>query len=615
VRRLALVFVIAAAACSPPPNLSQTDQPLLTNPAGYDFGPIQVGNTSAAHTTTYTYSTFGDEIINSVGYNCPDFIIQPDPTPADVYRSCEPCDPCTTCTTIACCPLDANSWQLVSYFKPRFGGPLSCTVTLYLQYDGTRSVTFSGTGTLPPVQLDVQPPSLAFGDVRRNTDSGALGLSVRNAGGGTMNVSSVGVSAGFTIMSGPTGAYQVPGGGSMPYSLVCHPTALGPLSGTFTIHSDDPTYPTKNIPLSCNGIDSALDIQPSPAALTTTRVGEPVTTTIQLKNTGTASMQLEGVTVAGGGITMTGTVPSGAINPGATKNLTASFDASTAGDAAATLTVTYDGGQTRTSQITARALATSMSMTPDGDVDFGPICVGQSKSQQFTVLANDAGSFKVSAVAGAAPFSATTPTLPFTVQGSGANKLMFDIAASPTAEGLASATATVTTDIPGATSKTVNLSVTGIAAGVNPNPSGLDFGQNEIDTTTIGQAVHLSNCSTGSVTFTRPRIEGTDAADFAIVAQPDSATIAASASASWLIVFQGHTAGIKAATFLVDYDGGTAMVTLAGESITNNAPIDPGNNPIDERSYYTCSSNGSGSSFGMLMFVVGLLVWRRRRTR
>ena len=44
-------------------------------------------------------------------------------------------------------------------------------------------------------------------------------------------------------------------------------------------------------------------------------------------------------------------------------------------------------------------------------------------------------------------------------------------------------------------------------------------------------------------------------------------------------------------------------------------PIDPGGNP-EEISYYTCSSGSSaGSSFGLVAFVVGFLMWRRRRGR
>jgi MYXO-CTERM domain-containing protein len=258
-----------------------------------------------------------------------------------------------------------------------------------------------------------------------------------------------------------------------------------------------------------------------------------------------------------------------------------------------------------------------MSVTPDGDVMFGPVCAGQTKSQTFSVLANEEASFEVSELSSpGGAFSLTSPSLPFVVQGSAANKLMFDVTAAPTSAGEQMATLTLTTDIPNATPRQINLSVAGIAAGITPNPADVDFGPNDINTTTIGQSVNLTNCSTAPITFTNPRIEGTDAGEFAIVAQPTSTSINPTSSASWLVVFQGHTAGMKSAAFVVDYDGGSAMIPLLGEGVGGMNPIDPGENPIDEISYYTCSSgSGSGSSFGMLLFVVGLLMWRRRRAR
>ena len=52
----------------------------------------------------------------------------------------------------------------------------------------------------------------------------------------------------------------------------------------------------------------------------------------------------------------------------------------------------------RSAQLAAQALGTSMSVTPDGDIDFGPVCSGQTKDQAFTIIGNDEGSFKVNAI-------------------------------------------------------------------------------------------------------------------------------------------------------------------------------------------------------------------------
>ena len=97
------------------------------------------------------------------------------------------------------------------------------------------------------------------------------------------------------------------------------------------------------------------------------------------------------------------------------------------------LVVTYENGQQRTTQLSGRALGTSMSVTPDGDIDFGPVCSGQTADQPFVIVGNDQGSFKVNAISTPdAPFTVTAPTLPTTVQGVGGNQVMFTVTAAPT---------------------------------------------------------------------------------------------------------------------------------------------------------------------------------------
>src|SRR3569623_3591896 len=137
------------------------------------------------------------------------------------------------------------------------------------------------------------------------------------------------------------------------------------LTGSFTITSDDPTSPTR-IPVSCNVIDSNLTIAPSPVTFQT-RVGEPVQANVSLTTSGTASLQLESVSVSGADLTMPSGPAKTSLGAGASTNITVSFAAASKESSSGTITVTYDGGQTRASQLNATALATSMAVTPDGD--------------------------------------------------------------------------------------------------------------------------------------------------------------------------------------------------------------------------------------------------------
>lgn len=620
-RLVVALGILGLAACQGGPDVSSTEQAVvIVSPLSYDFGTVLVGTPSAAKTIVVNPGPGpNDDYVTSVTESCPDFSVSAPGLPAEVYRDCEQtCDPALpTCQQqLICTTLDSGNYTFTATFKPTVAGAVSCVVTVTVNNTTTHTVTLSGTGMLPPVEIQVQPTSVAFGDVRRNTDSTAATVTVKNVGGSTMHVSSATISSGFAISSGSTGAYTVAPSGAQTYKLVCHPTATGALAGSFTITSDAPGSPTK-VPLTCNGVDSNLDLQPSPAMLPTTRVGQPVQMPIAIVNSGTAGSTVEAVAVTGD-MTLVSGPSAGTVlaASGGHANVVVAYAAAAAGDASGTLTVTHDGGQVRTAQISGTALATSMSLTPDGVVDFGPVCSGQTKQQSFSILANEDGGFVVQQIADPpAPFAVMAPTLPATVQGGGTNMVSFDVTASPTAAGVAMGSFDVTTDIPNAAPHTIDLAVTGLAAGVTATPSELDLGSNPIDQTTIAQSVHLTNCSTDPITLSNARIEGPDASEFAIVAQPDSAMLASTGLASWLIVLQAHTPGVKQADFAVDYDGGTATVTLDGEGLGSDGSGLGSNSTGTGRggSYYACSAGGPSAAWPIGLALLALVVPRRRR--
>jgi uncharacterized protein (TIGR03382 family) len=615
VRVLAVLVVVLAACQQQDPRLSSTGQESVLMPVTtHDFGQLQVGQTSGAFTFTINPGIGNnDDIINSITENCPDFSVSAPGLPAEVYRICDVC----TCPAnqpqlcpAVCCTQDSNSYSFQTYFSPTVGTTVSCTVTISLDNGATtKLVTLTGTGTLPPVDIDVHPTSVAFGDVRRDTDSTAVGITVASVGGAALNVQSVTVTPGYSITSGNAGNHNINPGASETYSVLCHPTSIGAMPGSFVVTSNDPDEHSVTIPLSCTGIDSNLVIAPSPVTLPTTRVGEPVQATVSLQNTGNLRTNIEGVSVTGQDLSMTSAFTPTPLDGGQSTTVTVAFTAASKETATGDLVVTYDGGQQRTVQLAARALGTSMAVTPDGDIDFGPVCSGQSAEQAFTILGNDEGAFQVSTISTPeAPFTLTAPALPTNVQGAGANQVMFTVTAAPTAAGHQVSTMMVDTDIPGGTPHMINLAVDGLAAGVSPTPDALDFGSNPIQTTTIGQEIHLSNCSTAPITAMNARIEGTDAADFAIVQQPDSAMIPPSQNASWLVVLQAHTTGPKEASFVVDYDGGTTMVALAGEGLGDM----PGSTGNGEKSYYTCAAGGASGTWPLVLVGLAFTVRRRR---
>lgn len=618
-RSLLFAALACVTACQlPGPDTSSTEQALtgvgFTPVSGQDLGSIQVGS-SSADLSVRVYPTgtgAGTYVITSIT-GCSDFPVNAPNLPAEVSRTCvEYCEP-AVCAAPICAMWEVVTYDFTTAFQPAVAGASSCALQLQITGLGQKTYTVSGTGTLPPIDIDVSPGALDFGDVRRNTASSDATVMVTNVGGQPLDVTSASVSAGYTITSGPAST-TIGVSGAQPYNITCNPTATGPMPGTFTVTSNDPDMPTVNVALACNGIDSNLNVVPSPASVGITRVGEPTTRSISLGNTGGASMTIQSATLTGAGLTATGLpLPNATIGPGGSVNATIRFDAATAGDASGTLTVVFDGGQMRSVPVTAKALTTSMSLTPDGTIDFGPVCVGQSDTRSVSVAANAEGSFKLTSISSpGAPFTVGSAPLPATIQGSGANKETLTLMASPMDVGPATATVTVRTDIPGAQPRTLDLAVTGLTAGVSATPAELDLGPSAVGKATLGQEVSVTNCSTSPAQLSNARIEGANAADFAIVQAP-SLMLGPNETVSWLVIANPQAVGQKLASFLVDGPQGTSEVKLYADGIGDPGGSDPGGGS-GRASYYACSTGTGAGSLPIGLALAALLVRRRRRT-
>lgn len=624
-RFLLFAGLTAVTACQiVEPETSSTEQALtgviFSPPSGGDLGSVQVGSQSSPFFISInpTGLVDSDYTIDSIT-GCSDFLVNAPALPAAIYKHCINYNPCFA--SPSCVPqanLTCYEWDIVGYsfntaFRPNVQGASSCALQVSVGGLGLRTYTVNGTGTLPPIDIDVAPTGIAFGDVRRNTASSEADVTVRNLGGQPLTVYSASVSAGYTITAGPTGTYAVAATGAQGYKITCNPTATGSLPGTFQVTSNDTATPTSTVSLSCNGIDSSLDVTPSPAAVPTTRVGEPTQRQVTLANTGAAPMSIQSATLTGAGLTATGLPLPGATIPGnGSVNAMIKFDAMAAGDATGALTIVYDGGQMRSIPISAKALATSMSLTPDGAIDLGPVCVGQTAAKTITIAANAAGSFKVTGVSTpAAPFTVTAPNLPATVLGAGANNQTITLGTAPTAVGPATSTVTVTTDIPNAMPRGLDLSVTGLTAGVSATPLELDLGPSAVGKPTIGQEVSVTNCSTSPAVLTNARLEGDDAADFAIVQAP-SLMLGPNGKVSWLIIANPHSPGPKSALFSVDHATGTASVMLNADGLGDPVGTTPGGGK-GRASYYECSAGTASASWPIGLALAALLIRRRRR--
>jgi len=613
-----LPLLVAIVACVGSLDLGKSEQETTVPLQDYNFGDVQVHTVSAPRTFTISPASGAQSNqVTSITESCPDFAITATGLPATVSN---------VCTGGSSCP----SWVATTYsfsavFTPAVAMQVSCVVTVTIDSTPT-TFTLTGRGTEPTIRFTVSPAAtLDLGQVRTGDTSAAASVLVRNFGSGPqpMTVSSVAFDApslakGFRIASGTTTSHVVAAnGGSDPYTVTCAPTATGAATGSLTINTDDPATPTASIAVSCTGITSNLVFLPSSPALLAgaqaqkaTRVGEPINVPVTLRNSGTASMTINSLTVAGGQLTLvTGPAAGAVLAVGASTNAVLRFEATTAVDQGTlgTLTVNHDNNQVRSINVLGAALATTMSISPDGAVNLGPVCIGNTTSKSFFVLKNNPGTFKITAIAPPAPpflLDGMLPTAgPLDVD---TNAVSFSASVTPTEPSELASTFAVTTDIPNEPPRVISLSAIGLPSGVTPTPETLELGTVSVGAMSIGQMVTLTNCGTGPLTLLETLIVGPNQDDFEIATSPTTSTIAAGESAVYVVVAHPNNAGSLTATMQIRYDSGMAEVPLIGSG-TGEDP----NRIVEPSTYYSCSA-GTGQAAWPIGLALLVLVRRRR---
>lgn len=613
-RVLALAVTLVLCACGDSPQLGTTAHEIVyVSPASHDFGALPVGATTSPRTIVVGVSGSFNEshTITSITESCADFSLDLSNVffPAEIYRFCETC---TNCAQPAICEIQTQQFDV--YFTPSIAGPQACSITV--QYEsGSRVVNVMGTGVAPAYDITLlSPPGgvLAFGDVVVGQPSSTLSILVRSDGTMPLEISSAdfngtGDPSQFSVS--PLGPITLSPGATHQINVSCLPTAPGPTGAGFAIQSNDPQQPLVLINFSCNGIQSNLVVNPSPALFPETFIGSTTPLTIQLLNTGAAPMVVESITVTPSQFTF---------DPLADPNIPA---AGAAGlpvyfaadesvvdqDVQGMLTVTYDGGQTRSIDLIGPARSAVLSITPGGEVNFGTVCAGQSRPQIFAAINLGSGQFSLTdaLVAGDGFTLTAAPPLPTPLPARGGATAAFEVTAMP-ADGDVTGTLTFLASAPNLPAVTVTLLAHGQTGGVGANPISVDFDAVVVDTPSGGRAVTLSNCDPAPLAVTSATVTGVDAADFTAVttfALPGS--IPAFGNATWLVELTPTSPGEKSAALTITHASGTTSIPLTGTAVETTQDEGRG-------SYYACHTSRPA---GLLPILLAFLFLLRRRCK
>lgn len=302
-------------------------------------------------------------------------------------------------------------------FKPTATGLLGGTATVHCDdpNEGQKQIVLFGRGVLP--DIDVSSLSVNFGEVWV-ADTARTLLSLFNTGTADLTIQSVFASPiQFEVATDPM-PFVLHEGETLEAMLSFHPIAVGLLSGTVTIESDDPDEGTLIIDVSGVGIDPEINLSATSHGYGEVLLGEYRDWMIVIENLGLTDLVVYAVDSDHSDFSLVGSILPDTIPAGENGSVTVRFAPSGVGLRAGILSLFSNDRDE--SPLLVSVVGTGV--VPDIHLsatthDFGDVVVNAFAEWVFTAYNLDDGDLIVSAVTTSnSDFSIMSPLFPDTVR-------------------------------------------------------------------------------------------------------------------------------------------------------------------------------------------------------
>jgi Abnormal spindle-like microcephaly-assoc'd, ASPM-SPD-2-Hydin len=518
-------------------------------------------------------------------------------------------------------PITLQPGQQVTFsvaFNPTTTDTANGQLSLSTNTGSPVNVALTGKGvqdTSPA--LTVSAPSLDFGHVQVGAKS-ALQLTLTSSGTAPVTVSSSTIAGqGFQISSVgyPAGVSGWPAtlnpGQQVVLSITFAPDSADSFTGNLALTSNA-SGGAANIPLNGTG-----DAVPAPnLTLSTTsisfgqsQIGTKVSRTLTLTSTGNAPLDINTITVSGAAFSVGTLSLPATLQPNQQLTVNVTFDPTTAGPDAGTLTVTSNdpsgpaavslGGNGTTTAVP------QLTVSPTS-VNFGNVPLNVASKQSVTLTSTGTAPVTISAATVTGPpFTVSGATFPVTLNPN--QSVTLQVQFNPAATGAASGQLTLTSDsTTGATNK-IQLGGTGVAATtpqLTVSANSLAFGNVAVNSSAT-LPVTLTSSGTAPVTISGAALSGTGFTDsgatFPVTLNPSqSVTLqvkfnptAAGGASGQLTINSNSSTG---ASTVVQLSGTGTVVTTAPQLLFSSTALSFGNVPVGSTSTQTLTLTSSGSA-------------------
>ena len=419
--------------------------------------------------------------------------------------------------------------------------------------------------------VGVRPASLSFGSVTVNTSSSAATVVVTNNGGQAVSLLQVASSLPEFVVISPAMPITLGPHGSASVQVVFEPDAAKSFNGSIVFSTSRVNGGgTQSISVSGTGTTASsvastssqsyvLSASASSLNFGNTLVGSSSSQAIALTNTGTASVNLSQVAIAGSGFTVSGFTGAVALAAGQSLSLAVRFAPATGGSATGSLSFISSATNSPTAiSLGGNGVQPQISLIP-GSVSFGNVTVGVTNTQMLAISNPGTATLNVTqASLIGTGFSFSGLPLPLSVPPGGSSA--FTVSFTPASASSLSGNLTLANNALNSP-LVVALAGTGVSpvAQLTASPSSLSFGS--ITTGASGtQSVTLANTGNSSVSVSQINISGTgfSASGFAL-----PVTLAAGQSTSFSATFAPTTTGILSGSVTVTSNASNSPLAIS----------------------------------------------------
>ncbi|BDG01306.1 choice-of-anchor D domain-containing protein [Anaeromyxobacter oryzae] len=546
------------------------------NPGTLNFGNVNVGATGSLTTQLQNTGTAA-LTVSAIG------------------RCASPATSTEFAWSSAALPITVNPGSgttlTVTYTPTAAGGDTGCiALTTNASNGPTTNLAVNGTGVVPAApKIAVSPTALAFGNVTSGATS-AKTFTISNTGSATLTGSvarASGTSAEYTFTPA---TFSVAAGGSQTVTVTYAPVDTTADAGSLTVTSNDTTSPSVAVSLSGTGVAApapSIALSPSTLALGTVTVGSSASLTTQVKNAGTAPLNVTAANLC------TGTSAEFAWSPaapftvaaGGSTTVTVSYKPTAAGTDSGC--IAFTSNDTANPQVslsvsgTGQAAAAPKIAVAPTSLAFGNVTVGSPSSKTFTI-SNSGTASLTGTVAAAAGTSAEYAFSPATINVAAGGSQVVTVTYTPTGTGTDSGALAVASN--DTTSPTVSVSLSGAgvtapAPAITLAPNALAFGS-----VIVGQQASLTaqirNGGTAALSVTGIAACAGTSAEFGW-SHSAPLSVAAGQSATITVTYRPTAVGTDSGCLAIssnDAASPTVNLGLSGSGAVQTAPaiaLDP----------------------------------------